>query len=55
MTGLTTIIITEHRDGDSDRDWLKHKVFLKPKELKRLISDVSTVIDKAGEDDPDDT
>ena len=55
MPGLITITITEHRDGDSDRDWLKRKVFLKPEALERFISDVSTVIDKAGQDDPDET
>ena len=55
MPGLITITITEHRDNDSDRDWLRRKVFLEPKNLKRIISDVSAVIDKAGEDDPDDT
>ena len=55
MPGLITITITENLDDEPDRDWLKRKVLLEPKDLKRLISDVSAVIDKAGEDDPDDT
>ena len=55
MPGLITITITEYLDDDSDRDWLRRKVFLEPKDLKRIISDISAVVDKAGEDDPDDT
>lgn len=54
MSGLITITIVEHMDDVPDQDWLKRKVLLNPKELKRLISDVSAVIDKAGEDDPND-
>ena len=52
MSGLITITIT---DDDDDRDWLKRKVVLETKDLKKFISDVSAVIDKAGADDPDDT
>ena len=55
MSGLVTITITEHLDdeNDTDRDWLKRRVVLEPRELKRLISEVSAVIDQAGRDDED--
>ena len=55
MPGLITITITEHLDDENgtDRDWLKRRVVLEPKELKRLISEVSAVIDQAGKDDED--
>ncbi len=52
MSGLITITITEHLNADQDRDWLKRKVFLEPKDLRKFITAVSTVIDQAGEDDP---
>ncbi len=55
IPGLITITITEHLDDNKDRDRLKRRVVLKSKDLKKLISDVSAVSDKAGEDDPDDT
>ena len=55
MPGLITIVITEHLDDDSDRDWLKRRIALEPEDLKRFVSDVGAVIDRAGEDDPDDT
>ena len=54
MPGLITITVTEHLDDGSDRDLLKRRVVLKPKDLERLISDVGAVIDRAGKDDPDD-